>query len=587
MKTTINADGPVDYVLDLVAPADDFQPRVEAALKKQRNRVQLRGFRPGKAPMDLVKKLYGESVRNELAQQAIQDAFDADVRRNPTYRLVGYPIITALAFDEHGGFTAALRFGVRPELKVTGLSNEPLIRLAYTVDDAQIDDELETVRRRNAVVEDAPEGAVLADDSVAVVDIVALDDAGQPMASETEKGVRIPLDEPRVHQVLKDALLGKKAGDTFTVELPHDESHDGHEAGHTHPFSVTVARVENRTLPELNDAFVQRFTKGRTESLDALRDEMRDSLDKQWTQRRRDYLEAQVMERLMEANDVPVPDSAVELYLDSMTEQVVREQFDGKLPDDFPHDAFRAQNRTEAERQARWMLLRDQLILDHQLEVEDEDFDAYFAKEAGNDIDPRMLRSLYERQEGAMGMLEQRLLSEKLFDRLTDDAAYEDKTFEQIQGELAAMDNAGGMDVVDEAPKAKPKKAAKKKAEPAADDAPAADAPKGWFDLTVAKNGEFQFTLKAGNGEEILRSETYKTRASAEKGIASVQKNSQDDGRFARETAKNGQFYFVLKAGNGQVIGTSEMYTSEAGRDNGIASVMRNGVTETIKDKTA
>lgn len=473
MKTTINADGPVDYVLDLVAPADDFQPRVEAALKKQRSRVQLRGFRPGKAPMDLVKKLYGESVRNELAQQAVQDAFDADVRRNPSYRLVGYPLLTALDFDDEGGFTAALRFGVRPDLKVTGLSSEPLIRLAYTVDDAQIDDELETARRRNAVVEDAPEGAALADDSVAVVDIVALDDAGQPIASEREKGVRIPLDEPRVHSVLKDALLGKKAGDTFTVELPHGEAHDGHEAGHTHPFSVTIARVENRTLPELDDAFVQRFTKGRTETLDALRDEMRASLGKQWEQRRRDYLEAQVMERLMEANDVPVPTSAVELYLDSMTEQVVREQFEGKMPEDFPHDAFRAQNRAEAERQARWMLLRDQLILDHQLEVEDDDFDAYFAKEAGDDIDPGMLRSLYARQEGALGMLEQRLLSEKLFDRLTDGAAFEDKTFEQIQDELAALN--GETEAAEDAPKAeaKPKKAAKAKAEPAADDAEA------------------------------------------------------------------------------------------------------------------
>lgn len=475
MKTTINADGPVDYVLDLVAPADDFQPRVEAALKKQRNRVQLRGFRPGKAPMDLVKKLYGESVRNELAQQAIQDAFDADVRRNPSYRLVGYPLLTDLVFDEQGGFKAALRFGVRPDLKVTGLSSEPLIRLAYTVDDAQINDELETVRRRNAVVEDAPDGTALTDDSVAVVNIVALDEAGQPIVSETETGVRIPLDEPRVHQVLKDALLGKKAGDTLTVELPHDESHDGHAAGHTHPFSVTISRVEHRTLPELDDAFAFRATKGRTESIDALRDEMRASLDQQWAQRRRDYLEAQVMERLMESNDVPVPTSAVELYLDSMTEQVVREQFEGKMPEDFPHDAFRAQNRTEAERQARWMLLRDQLILDHQLEVEDADFDAYFAKEAGSDIDPRMLRSLYERQEGAMDMLEQRLLSEKLFDRLTDGVAVEEKTFEQIQDELAALNAQadGGVEVVDEA---KPKKAAKKKAEPAADAEPAAEA---------------------------------------------------------------------------------------------------------------
>ena len=482
MQTKITADGPVDYVLDLVAPAEEFQPRVDAALRKQRSRLQMRGFRPGKAPLDLVKKMYGESVRNELAQQVVQDAFDAEVRRNPSYRIIGYPMMTDMAFGDDGSFTAALRFGVRPTLTVTPLSNEPLIRLAYTVDDAQIDDELTTTQRRNAVVEDAPEGTPLAEDTVAVVDIVALDADGTPLAGEAEKGVRIPLDEPRVHERLKSALIGKTAGETFTVELPHDESHEGHEAGHTHPFQITVSRVEARTLPALDDAFVQRFTQGRTETLEALRSEMRASLEKQWEQRRRDYLEAQVMERLMESNDVPVPTSAVEMYLDSMTEQVVREQFEGKMPESFPHESFRAENRGEASRQAAWMLLRDHLIAEHQLEVDDADFDAYFAREAGEDIDPRMLRTLYERQQGALDMLEQRLLSEKLFDRLTDGAAFEEKTFDQIQDELKALngDADGGLDVVDAEAEAKPKKAAKKNPEGdgvAKADAPAAEAP--------------------------------------------------------------------------------------------------------------
>lgn len=100
----------------------------------------------------------------------------------------------------------------------------------------------------------------------------------------------------------------------------------------------------------------------------------------------------------------------------------------------------------------------------------------------------------------------------------------------------------------------------------------------GWFELGKAKNGKFHFSLKAGNAEIILTSEMYDTVASARNGIASVQKSSPLAERFECKTATNGKFYFVLKAGN------SQMYPDERARDKGIASVQANGATATIKE---
>ncbi|ATF90992.1 MULTISPECIES: YegP family protein [Cedecea] len=108
----------------------------------------------------------------------------------------------------------------------------------------------------------------------------------------------------------------------------------------------------------------------------------------------------------------------------------------------------------------------------------------------------------------------------------------------------------------------------------------------GWFELSKSSDGQFKFVLKAGNGEVVLTSELYKTRASADNGIASVRTNSPLDERFDKKVASNGKFYFNLKAGNHQVIGTSQMYATEQSRDKGIASVKNNGGTETVKDKT-
>lgn len=107
----------------------------------------------------------------------------------------------------------------------------------------------------------------------------------------------------------------------------------------------------------------------------------------------------------------------------------------------------------------------------------------------------------------------------------------------------------------------------------------------GKFELYKDAGGEFRFRLKAGNGEKILASEGYKAKAGAENGIESVKKNAPNDANYERKTSKNGKFMFNLLAANKQFIGTSEMYESASGRDNGIESVKKNAPDAAVDDQ--
>lgn len=109
----------------------------------------------------------------------------------------------------------------------------------------------------------------------------------------------------------------------------------------------------------------------------------------------------------------------------------------------------------------------------------------------------------------------------------------------------------------------------------------------GKFELKTSASGKFHFNLKSGNGQIILSSEMYETRAAAENGIESVKKNAGDDARYERKTSAKDEPFFVLKAGNGEPIGRSEMYSSESAMENGIASVKDNAPEATIADATA
>lgn len=108
----------------------------------------------------------------------------------------------------------------------------------------------------------------------------------------------------------------------------------------------------------------------------------------------------------------------------------------------------------------------------------------------------------------------------------------------------------------------------------------------GKFEIYQDAKKEYRFRLKAGNGQNILASEGYKSKDSCKNGVASVQKNCGDDARYDRLTAKNGKFHFNLKSTNGQVIGSSQMYASESGRDAGIESVKNNGSTDDVDDQS-
>lgn len=107
----------------------------------------------------------------------------------------------------------------------------------------------------------------------------------------------------------------------------------------------------------------------------------------------------------------------------------------------------------------------------------------------------------------------------------------------------------------------------------------------GWYDLRRS-NGQYDYVLRAANGQVLIVSERYTSKASAENGIASTRVNSPIDARYQRLTSKDNKPYFVLRGANNEVLGASETYSSEAARENGIASTKENGPTAPVRDNT-
>lgn len=109
----------------------------------------------------------------------------------------------------------------------------------------------------------------------------------------------------------------------------------------------------------------------------------------------------------------------------------------------------------------------------------------------------------------------------------------------------------------------------------------------GKFLISKRKNDDYQFNLKASNGQVILTSQGYSSKSACENGIESVRTNAPDDSKYERKTASDSSPYFVLKAGNGQIIGNSQMYSSVSSMENGIESVKTNAPDASVEDESA
>ena len=441
MPTEIRALNDVDYVLDVTLPAEELQPQIAAALKRQRAQMNLKGFRPGKVPMNVVRKMVGPQVSVEVAEQAIGEAYRTAVVENDEIEPIGQPRLTDLDFDvtdPESELKATVQFGVRPEISLADLSGVPVTRVVRAFTDEDVDADLQRRRDLAAQEEDAPEGTAIGPDHVAMVDIQPVDEGGEPTGVK-QNAARIVMANPDLRPEMVEALTGLEIGGETTVELPELTGGEPVEGGPVDRYRLTVVDVLERVVPEVDEDFVRSQTNGKSESLDDLKAQIREDLERSWSTRANQALEQKMVEQFVlgHRESVPVPETLAEAALDTML-QDLRQQQGGDLPPTFDVDAWRDQNRQQAQDQVRWLLVKDQLIEDEGLEVSNEDFEAEFAKLAGDGADAELVKQYFTAQPQMMEQMGDQLLNQRVFGALEGRFTVVEKTADEIRADAEA-----------------------------------------------------------------------------------------------------------------------------------------------------
>ncbi|MBT8401798.1 MAG: trigger factor [Rhodothermia bacterium] len=458
MRTSINKVTPVEFELEINATADDLKEDFHSQLRAQRARTVLKGFRKGKVPLSLVKKMYGRELAFGVAEKSIQQTYESEVMQPGEHEVLGQPKITVLDYEMDGDLRAVIRFGVRPQFDVKYPKRESVSKLVHEVTEEEIDHEIEHLQESAADL--APvEGEPVGEDDFVLVDLQKIDAAsGAPLIGEKREDATFYLGDERLRAEFRDPIVGASAGDTVRVSIPpSDEDEDKTVTA----YQITVKEIKRKDLPVLDDDFAKEVSQGQVETIEALRDQIRERLVSSWQQRSRELFESKVVEKIVALNEIEIPESVVEMYLDAFVEELKKNR-EQELPEGFDEQAYREAREDEAVHQARWMLVKDRIVEEQNLEVSEADRDAFFEKSAADgEVSSDLLKQYYSSVSGLIERLDQRLLTEKVIDFLSDKFKVVEKDRTAFEKEMEKQAKKEAKEIEKEAKK-EAKKAKKK-----------------------------------------------------------------------------------------------------------------------------
>jgi len=398
----------VDKEVTLKATREDLQPKFDKAFKKYQGQIALPGFRPGRVPLSLVKKRFGNDIEIEEINKYIQEVFEKDVieEHNP----VGETQMVDFQW-ENDELEVVFKIGAKPEFNLTDLSKVKVNKMVHDVTEDEVAEEVDRSLERDGNWEDVD--AKVDKESKVIADVVSLDDDGNVIESEADKDQTLDMRQDAAKDFLK-ALKGKKTGDVVDMKLEEEDEKDH--------FRVTINKVQKLHKAEMNEEFIKKNSNNEASNEDEFKSYLKSKMQQYYDQSSEDMFKSEVVAALVDAHSFDVPEAFVEQVKSSYVDQL-KQQMGGNLPDTFDEKPYREEMSEQATREAKWYFISQKLQETFEdIEIKPEDIDEFLSLEAARfGATADQLKGYYAQNPGMLESLRGSIRENKVFDKLQDE----------------------------------------------------------------------------------------------------------------------------------------------------------------------
>lgn len=412
MQVSVEASKGLERTMKIAVPAQEIESQVASRLAEVARTAKLKGFRPGKIPRKVVEKRYGGQVRQEVLSEVLQRSY-AQALQQEKLTPAGGPKIQTDEVEAGKDFSFTATFEVFPEVRLAKTDGLAIERAEVEITEDDVDDMLVRLRQQRASW--VPVERESADGDQVTVDFVGRVD-GETFAGGEGKQIPIVLGQGSMLEDFEKGLYGVTAGAevTVAVNFPADYRNEA-LAGKAAEFSVSVGEVAERTLPELDEAFAREF--GIEDGdLDQLRTEVRENMQRELDERIRGTLKTQVLDRLVDANPVELPQALIDQEIRTLQQEAMRRmgvEDPAKAPEP---EVF----RDNAKRRVHVGLLINELISSQDIQLDAARVTAHIEDLAANYDQPEEIIKVYQSQPRLRSQVEMVVLEEQVTEWLVE-----------------------------------------------------------------------------------------------------------------------------------------------------------------------
>lgn len=428
MKVTVTEDKAWKRILEIEVPREIVDGEFESVYQKFQSQAKIPGFRPGKAPIDLVKSRFKEGIEKEVLETLLPKAFDDAVKESKLYP-INLPRLKEIEFEKGAALKFKAEVEIRPEIEPKDYKGLELTKRIYPTTEKEVQKALELLQERMAELKSVEREA--RDGDFLIVDLVKLFDKNQKLKEEKVENYQLQLGAKTIFQEVESQLVGSKTGEEKEIEINYPKDYFVKElADNTVKYRIKVKEIKEKLLAEIDDQFAKSVDGSK--DLKELQEKVKKDLIEQSEKDSQEELKNGLVKKVVENNQFEVPSSMLETYLNSVVEDFKKRYKDAE------EEKIREGYKEIGTNQIRWIILFHDIAKNEKIEVTAEDVDNWtekFAKAYNQTIDKA--REILA-QSKKIQDLKETILEEKVLDFLLSQS--------QIKEEIVQEEKSAGVE---------------------------------------------------------------------------------------------------------------------------------------------
>ena len=421
LKVNVTKQSGWKRILEIDVPQDLVDQEFQQTYLKFQKEARVPGFRPGKAPLEMIKSRFKEVAREEVLESLLNSSYRQALEETKLQPL-GLPQVKEVQFSPGSNLTFKAEIEIQPEIEVKEYKKLKLVRQIDPVRDQEVDDAILYLRERNAQLR--PVEREIKEKDFVVVDLEEYFRQNSKPASQKYENQLMEIEPELMLKKFQEALVGSKIGDEKSFQTEYPKEHANKRlAGQKVAYKLKVKEIKEKLLPALDDGFAK--AQGDYQTLLELRLKIRESLEKRHQEQSQKELETQAIAKILEKNSFPVPEALLNTYLDYLIEDLKK-----RYPD-LDEKEIREKNRKSGEEKIRWEYIFHQLALKEKVAITEADLQARIKNFASAYNLPLDKAQEYLVQTKQVERMKESILEEKVLELVLSQAEIKEERMER------------------------------------------------------------------------------------------------------------------------------------------------------------